>query len=391
MQDKQIIDWKLETLFSKYGNLDRWPVDFTLYTDKVERDKLLSLDTLPLLVSGSLGISLIGILETLISARIADGYAKEHTDARRETLGLMLGNLASGLMGGIPATAALARTSLNLRSGATSRVSGVISSIAVAGISILALPAFSYIPMCVIAAILMLVALRMIDYADLWHMLRLDPSMFSLCLFTAALCIFTDTTTGMMIGAVIALLLVTDAVSVGHADISFLSKSGHASADAPTINQIDRTSSDLPNLIDHAIHPNHHNDAHESFDDTLVYRITGNLTYVNSLAHVARLERLSSTHYQHVILSLRFVHFIDLDGALALKQMAAILRQQQIEVLVSGASKMVRKQLQKHEFYQQLFREGHVFKVYSDALNYLHLRKKDGRPLDVHQVATEQH
>jgi sulfate permease, SulP family len=376
----------LETLLSRYNTIPRAVWDFTLYTDVQQLLDALNLDSISMLISGSLGISLIGILETLISARIADGYSHEHTEARRETFALLAGNLASGLMGGIPATAALARTSLNLRSGATSRMAGVINSIVVAVTSLAVLPYFSYVPMCVIAAILFMVAARMIDYHDMYQMFRLDKSMLSLCLFTASLCVFTDTTTGMMIGAVIALLMVTDVQSVGSADVSFLSKRGAVSTETPNLSELDRETADFAKVIQKAINPDFHNEAHEKFDDTLVYRITGNLTYVNSFAHMSRLERLSVAKYQHVIFSLRFVHYMDLDGALTFKQMIDLLHSKGIEVFISGPNRMVRRQLEKHTFYCDLQRQGKEFEIYLDALAHLRKRKDDVAYLDRTEV-----
>jgi sulfate permease, SulP family len=79
--------------------------------------------------SVSAGVTVVAVLETLLSGQIAKDMTKEKFDRQKEVFGLSLANIASGLMGGIPATAALARTALNIKSGANHRSSGVISSI----------------------------------------------------------------------------------------------------------------------------------------------------------------------------------------------------------------------------------------------------------------------
>ena len=89
----------------------------------------------------------------MISARIADGMTKTKHNKNKEMLGLSLANIACGLAGGIPATAALARTSLNIRSGATHKISAGISSIFIIIISMALLGYFKYMPLAIVAAI----------------------------------------------------------------------------------------------------------------------------------------------------------------------------------------------------------------------------------------------
>ena len=91
-------------------------------------------------------IALIAMLETLISAKIADGITKTKHHKKKELLGLALANIGSGLMGGIPATAALARTALNIKSGATHSLSAMLSSFCIVLFSTFTLSYFNYRP-----------------------------------------------------------------------------------------------------------------------------------------------------------------------------------------------------------------------------------------------------
>ena len=111
------------------------------------------------------------------------------------------------MFGGIPATAALARTSLNVQSGATSRVSGIINSFMLLVISKLLLPYFSYIPMSTVAAILVLVAVRMVDVTHLKHLYNFEKGQFYISIFTAVLCVLVDTMTGLVIGSILSLII----------------------------------------------------------------------------------------------------------------------------------------------------------------------------------------
>lgn len=92
-------------------------------------------------------VSVVAVLETLISAFIADRLTKTLFDQRREVLGIGITNFVTGILGGIPATAALARTSLNIRSGATSRASGIVNGFALIILSVVLFDLFKYLPL----------------------------------------------------------------------------------------------------------------------------------------------------------------------------------------------------------------------------------------------------
>ena len=94
---------------------------------------------------------------------------KTKFNQRQEVFAISIANVMSGMFGGIPATAALARTALNIKSGATSRVSGIICSLSVIALSLVFLPYFKYLPLPNIAAILVNVAIRMIEVDEIKH------------------------------------------------------------------------------------------------------------------------------------------------------------------------------------------------------------------------------
>jgi hypothetical protein len=107
---------------------------------------------------------------------------KTKFNQRQEVLAISLANIFSGLFGGIPATAALARTALNIKCGATSRVSGIISAFTVILLSLIFLPYFKFLPLPNIAAILVNVAIRMIEVEEikLIYSNKVPPTLASL-------------------------------------------------------------------------------------------------------------------------------------------------------------------------------------------------------------------
>lgn len=146
-----LIPIQITTLGDKYPSIS--PTLFQLPKLTVNTDMIVPVLT----------IALVAILETMISAKIADGMTKTKHSKRKEMLGLSLANIVSGLAGGMPATAALARTSLNVKTGAISKLSATISSISIILISFILLSYYRYIPMAVIAAILVFVAISMVE------------------------------------------------------------------------------------------------------------------------------------------------------------------------------------------------------------------------------------
>ena len=131
--------------------------------------------------------------------------------------GLGLANIASGIFGGIPATAALARTSLNVKSGATHKTSATISSTIIVIISLIFLPNFKYLPLSVVASILVYVAFRMVEMEHFKHIYLYDKKSFVLALVGRRITVGQDPIVGIVVGSVIALLIFAQSSSKGKA------------------------------------------------------------------------------------------------------------------------------------------------------------------------------
>lgn len=295
----------------------------------------------------ALAVALVAILETMISAKIADVMTKTKHDKRREMLGLGLANLASGLAGGIPATAALARTSLNVKTGATDRLSATISGLCVALISLVLLTSFRYIPLAVIAAILAFVAFRMVEREHFVRLFRFDRSGFGIAMLVAAVTIVEDPIIGILFGTAVSLVLFVEKISRGQFELIVNDKG------APN-RIIDKVTSDKLETL-------------PGTGDTLVYSIKGQLAYVNGASHVSRFER-GLNGYKNVILRLRELSYVDLDGVDSFNEVVSLIEGQGKNVLVSGVNSLVSDTLEESESYRRLEKNGRVFRRTSDAL-----------------------
>lgn len=335
------LPFSLETLGSRYGDLT-----LTLFTAPhffIDYSVLVAAVT----------VAVVAILETMISAKIADGMTKTKHKPRKEMFGLGLANIASGLMGGIPATAALARTSVNAKTGANSNVSAIISSIAIAVICVFLLSFFKYIPMAVIAAILVFAAARMIEMKEVKNMIRHDKAGLYIGLIVFAITVYADPLIGILAGSVIALLIFVNKISQGQYEMTLNdNKKG--------VIKVLTEETKVKTLDKH---------------DTLVYTITGTLSYINSQAHISRFST-GTNGYQTVILRLRAMHFIDQDGVDALDEIIDIIHEQNKKVLISSINNQVVHMLERDsEGYQELKKQGLVFKTTELALAYLNKKK----------------
>lgn len=301
------------------------------------------------LIFAGLTVALVAILETMISAKIADGMTKTKHDKRKEMLGLGLANIASGLAGGLPATAALARTALNVKTGATDKLSATISSVCIVIISLIFLGYFSFIPLAVIAAILVFVAIRMIELHHLKNLYRHDKKNFIVAFFVAFITIYEDPIIGIAVGTAISLIIFVEKLSHGHFELVGSNKSvvHHISDDEVLASSPDA--------------------------DVLVYSIKGQLAYINSQSHIARFEN-NLKEYNSIVLRLRDLHFIDTDGVDALDEIIDIIHSKGKQVLICRVNTHIKDLLGESENYKTLKKEGLIFHSTEEALKYLKVK-----------------
>jgi SulP family sulfate permease len=169
---------------------------------------VLSLATVRELLSGGFAVAMLGGIESLLSAVIADGMAGTRHDPDAELLALGIGNVVTPFFGGIPATGAIARTATNIRSGARSPVSSIVHAITVLAAVLVLAPLIGYLPMAGLAALLLLVAWNMSEAKHFIHVLRVAPRSDVLVLVTCyVLTVVFDMVVAVSVGVVLAALL----------------------------------------------------------------------------------------------------------------------------------------------------------------------------------------
>lgn len=337
LTERNIIPFALQTLGGKFGN-----INFHFF-------EMPHLVFSGFMLKTAAVVALIAILETMLSAKIADGMTNTKHNGRKEMFGLGLANIIGGLVGGMPATAALARTSLNIKTGATHKTSGVINAISIAIISFIFLGYFKYIPLAVIASILVYVAISMVEKAHYLKLWKFERFGFFVSLLVAATTIVIDPIVGILTGVSVSLLIFIDRISRGHFELKVNTKN--------------------EGIVDHASGVKLKEVREDA--EVLLYSFQGNLCYINSLSHVERF-RDNLKQYKSIVLRLREVYFIDTDGIEALDEIINIIESRGQRVVLTGISPNLLNLIKDlSSGYKLLEGRGLVFDKAGAALQFL--------------------
>ena len=325
------LPFTIPTLFSRYGDLS-----LSLFSiPRIGRD-MLSLGVL----QASAVVAFVVVLETLISAKVADGMTKTKFNQRKEVLGVGLANLASGIFGGIPASGVFARTAINVKSGATSSWSQVINAVLVALIAIVFLPYFKYLPLPIIASILVYAAIRMVNREHFDRLYRHDKAAFWNAMAIAVITIAYDATAGILVGMLVALFVFARRLSNAQCHIT--------ASDGKQQCVIDST------------------DDERIKDRTVIYRFGGELTYITAKSHIERIHRIEGD--KAIILNFKNLFYIDADGVEALEEIAEDLARRGQQVYITSVREHLVGFFEESEWYRHLRHEGGIHPTTFDAL-----------------------
>jgi SulP family sulfate permease len=179
------------------------------------------------LIGPAFTIALLGAIESLLSAVVADSMTGTKHDSNQELVGQGVANIFSPLFGGFASTGAIARTATNIRNGATGPLAGIVHTLTLIIIVLVFAPLAAHIPLCALSAILFVVAYNMSEMHRFWHLARTAPRAdVVVLLITFLLTIFTDLVAAVNIGVMLAALLfmkrMSESVSIKHQTIEEL-------------------------------------------------------------------------------------------------------------------------------------------------------------------------
>jgi SulP family sulfate permease len=189
----------VETVGSRFGGIPSGLPTFQI--------PALRLDLVPGLLPSVLTITMLGAIESLMSAVVADRMSGDRHNPNVELIAQGIANVASPMFGGLPATGAIARTATNIRTGAKTPVSGMIHAATLLAIVLFAAPLASFIPMPILAGILMMTAYGMGEWGQIPMLLRLSKAEIAVWLITFSLTVFADLSVAVEAGIFLAALL----------------------------------------------------------------------------------------------------------------------------------------------------------------------------------------
>jgi sulfate permease, SulP family len=253
--------------------------------------------TLLQLIGPAFTIALLGSIESLLSATVADGMANTRHDPNQELIGQGIANIVAPLFGGFAATGAIARTATNIRSGADSPIAGLVHCAFLVLVILLLAPLAALIPLAALAAILFFVAWNMSDVRRFTHVLKTAPRPDAgILLTTFLLTVFTDLVVAVNVGVILASLLfmrrMAQSVSIEE------DSEAQVAADS--------------GLGQDYLMPR----------DTVVYSIDGPL-FFGAAETLEKTLRRSQTRVRTVVIRMRRVPFMDTTGLSALDEIVA--------------------------------------------------------------------
>ena len=286
------------------------------------------------LIGPAFTIAMLGAIEALLSAVVADGMSGTKHDSNQELIGQGLANIAVPFFGGFAATGAIARTATNIRNGATSPLAGIMHAITLIAVLLFLAPLASDIPLAVLAAILFVVAWNMSEVKHFAHLLKTAPIADRLILLiTFVLTVFADLVVAVNVGMILAIL-------------HFLRRMSDAVETLP----VDETELHTE-LARHGIQ--------HLPPDLLVYEIAGPM-FFGAVENFERALVQTQADPKILIIRLRRVPFMDITGIQVLEEVMQKLRLRGIRVMLCEANERVLAKLQRAGVINQGSAEDYV-------------------------------
>jgi SulP family sulfate permease len=284
------------------------------------------------LLSPALTVAMLGAIESLLSAVVADRMSGDRHDPNVELTAQGVANVLSPLFGGLPATGAIARTATNIRAGARTPVAGMTHAVTLLLVLLFAAPFARHIPLAILAGILMIVAYDMGEWREIPGVIKLGPAEAAVWMITFGLTVLADLTVAVEAGMILAALLYIRRVTT-----------------TTTVARV------TPEYIHHG--RAHSLQLHDIPEDVAIYRIHGPFLF-GGTDKLIDLEREVPALPKVVILRLRNMTAIDGTGLHALEHFADALHESGRSLLLCGMRDQPARMMQRAEFHQHIGEEN---------------------------------
>ena len=298
---------------------------------------VLTWETVKSLVSPALTIAILGAIESLLSAAVADGVIGDHHNSNTELIAQGVANLASPVFGGIPATGAIARTMTNINNGGRTPIAGIVHAVVLLLIFLFLMPLAKYIPMACLAGVLVVVSYNMSGWRSFLALMKNPKSDVTVLLITFFLTIIFDLTIAIEVGLIIACLLF----------MRRMSETTDVKVIANEINPDEEYSDMKLGNLEHLTIPK----------GVEVYESNG--PYFCGAGN--RFEEIMATMGDRpkvLVIRMRKVPFVDSTGIHNLTNLCLMSQKEGIQIVLSGVTEKVNSQLTKAGFCELVGKEN---------------------------------
>ena len=288
----------------------------------------LSLDRVMAVFPVAVSFTLLGAIESLLSAVVADGMTGRRHRSNCELVAQGAANVGAALFGGFCVTGTIARTATNIRAGAHGPVAGMLHALFLLGFMLVAAPLAGYIPLAALAGVLTVVAWNMIEKPAIAVLLRSGWGEATVLAATFLLTIFRDLTEAIVVGFALGSVL-------------FIQRMSQATAVAEERPFVGR---DMP---DDVAPRGRYDEARAADPEVVIYRVTGALFFGATASIGGVLDRISDTH-RTLVIDLSAVSFLDSTGANMIEGLARKARRRGVALWIAGATRPIRRILLTH-------------------------------------------
>lgn len=288
----------------------------------------------------AVSFTLLGAIESLLSAVVADGMTGRRHRSNCELMAQGIANIGSALLGGFCVTGTIARTATNVRSGAHGPVSGMLHSAFLLLFMLVAAPLAAYIPLAALAGVLAVVAWNMVEKQAIAVLLRSGWGEAAVLTVTFLLTVFRDLTEAIVVGFALGSVLF----------IQRISRVTTVRSHNPNLKPL--VASDIP---DTALPRKDYDETQSSDPETVIYRINGALFFGATASIGTVLDRISDS-YKTFVIDFEDVSFLDSTGANMIEGLVQKANRRGIEVWLTGTSRATRRLLLQHGLRRPLCR-----------------------------------
>ncbi|SFM72307.1 SulP family inorganic anion transporter [Methanolobus profundi] len=311
-----------------------------------------NLDLLMNVLPAALTIALLGAIEALLCAVVCDGMTNSKHDSNRELVGQGIANMALPFFSGIPCTAAIARSAVNIREGAKTRVSGIIHALILLIILLFLGPVAAFIPKAYLAGVLILVSLRMINITEFRTTMNISKMDTMVLLATFLLTVLTDLVFAVQMGMFLSIILL------------FIRLTNVI--DVQTMENYDRTKG-----INATIFADPYLEKNVS-----VYTINGPFFFGAMNVFESKINEHMTISKPHIIMRMRYVPFIDTTGIERLKSFIKSSRKLHQKIYLTSIQPEVMKRIESDLELTELMEKQHVHICESTQDALVFLKKK---------------